>query len=168
MNLTLLEIYVALFPAFETLQVCSGGIHFVAHIEAIVSPRLHHQLLWSRVINTRGGAGNNIPSDLHMEHSIRLLKDTLAGVGANITEEVIVNASISMDGVQQICSSDTDLHPVSLHHTKKSSKLDQSLIVNQLVNESNVFDYIPGRKHGSFPNIKPNITQDLNTDKLFK
>ena len=66
------------------------AFYFMANITAIASPRLRHQLLWSRVLNTRGGAGNNIPSDLFMEHSIRDQKGSLSSIGANLTEQVIV------------------------------------------------------------------------------
>ena len=75
------------------------AFYFIANIVAIVSPRLQHQLLWSRVINTRGGAGNSIQSDLFMEHCIKDLKVCLSSIGANLTEETIVNESKSLDGV---------------------------------------------------------------------
>ena len=38
-------------------------------------------------MNTRGGAGKNVPPDLHNEHLNRKLKDVVSGVGANVTEE---------------------------------------------------------------------------------
>ena len=42
---------------------------------ASLSPCLREELQWSRVVNTQGVAGRNIPSDLFMEHLIRTLKD---------------------------------------------------------------------------------------------
>ena len=44
--------------------------------------------MYSRVVNTRGGCGNNLPVDLQMEHFNRILKDAIIGVGANVTEKV--------------------------------------------------------------------------------
>ena len=146
------------------------AFYFIANIVAIVSPRMRHQLLWSRLVNTRGGAGNNIPSDLFMEHCIRNLKECLSSIGANLTEETIVNESKVLDGMQMISQnfeSATNLHRNSIHHTRKSLSTDMKLIVNQLVHESNVFNYIPGRKHRSFPHIIPNVTWNINAEALF-
>lgn len=44
------------------------AVHFQAALNACVSPCLRQELLWCRVVNTHGGAGKNIPSDLFMEH----------------------------------------------------------------------------------------------------
>ena len=54
-------------------------------------------------MNTRGGAGKNVPVDLHNEHLNGKLKDVVSWVGANVTEELIVEASKSLNGVDTIC-----------------------------------------------------------------
>ena len=54
------------------------------------------------VINSRGGGGNNIPMDLHMEHLNRLLKDMIIGIGANISESAIVQSSKSLNGIKTV------------------------------------------------------------------
>ena len=59
------------------------------------------------------------------------------------------------------------IHGNSVDHTTKSSKNDQGLVLQQLI-ESKVFSYIPGRKHAAFPDIKPNLAQSINTKSLFK
>ena len=56
------------------------AIHLHAALNASLSPCLREELLWSRVVNTQGGAGRNIPSDLFMEHLNRTLKDYLKGL----------------------------------------------------------------------------------------
>ena len=58
------------------------ALHLHAALTGSLSLCLREELLWSRVINTRGGAGTNIPSDLYMEHLNRTLKDYLRGLGA--------------------------------------------------------------------------------------
>ena len=106
-----------------------------------------------------------------MEHCIGDLKVCLSSIGANLTVETIVNESKSLDGVQIFCQnfdSATNLHRSSIHHMRKSLSTDMKLIVNQLVHESNVFNYIPGRKHRSFPHIKPNVTWNINAGALLK
>ena len=44
-------------------------------INACASPLIATQMVWSRVVNVRGGSGHNIPLDLHMENLNRVLKD---------------------------------------------------------------------------------------------
>ena len=56
-------------------------------------PRLAQDLIQSRFINTHGGAGRNIPTDLFMEHLNRTLKDYMKGLGANISEKAIVQTA---------------------------------------------------------------------------
>ena len=46
------------------------------------SPRLKHQLLWSRFINVHGLPGHNIAGDLHMEHLNHVCKQAIQGIGA--------------------------------------------------------------------------------------
>lgn len=53
-------------------------------------------------MNSRGGAGSNIPVDLHMEHLNRLLKDMIIGIGANVSEQAIVQSSKSLDGIKSV------------------------------------------------------------------
>ena len=40
------------------------AIHLICAIEALATPRVPQELIWCRTVNTRGGAGNNIPVDL--------------------------------------------------------------------------------------------------------
>ena len=40
---------------------------FIVDVKVLLPPQLAQQVLWSRVVKY-GGAGNNIPVDLHMEH----------------------------------------------------------------------------------------------------
>lgn len=145
------------------------AFNLLAQVHIVSSPRMKKQLTWSRVVNTRGGAGNNIPVDLHNEHLNRKLKDIVSGVGANITEDIVVQASKSLNAVDQICQTFdnvTNIKPESIHHTKKSSDQDLKRAVNQLASESHVFSYIPGRKHKAFPNMQPNLVRSVDVKKL--
>ena len=109
----------------------------LAHVHVLASPGVQHQLMWSRVVNTRCGEGKNVPVDLHNEHLNRKLKDVVSGVGANITEDLIVEASklfeCCIDTI--LCEhfdTMTGIRPDSLHHTKKTSQQDLETIVKQL------------------------------------
>ena len=56
--------------------------------------------------------------------------------------------------------------PDSIHHTKRSALKDEELIMKELTEESIVFDYIPGRHHHSFKDVKAHISSSIDTFKL--
>ena len=148
--------------AYETIELISS-------IKAAASPRIAHELLWCRVVNTRGGAGNNIPVDLFLEHLNRTLKVFVSSTGANVSPSTITQTSKSLkfllnisDHFDEICN----VNPISLHHTKASSKEDRDKILKQLASESRVFDYVPGRYHKTFKGIHPHISSHLDINKL--
>ena len=59
-----------------------------------------------------------------------------------------------------------DIAPDSIHHTKRSALKDEELIMKELTEESRVFDYIPGRHHHSFKDVKAHISSSIDTFKL--
>lgn len=61
----------------------------IANVKVLLSPRMAHQLMWNRTCNSHGGAGKNIPLDLHLEHMNRIFKDDINTFRANITEHSI-------------------------------------------------------------------------------
>ena len=69
------------------------NVALISAIEALASQRIAHELIWCRTVNTWGGAGNNIPADVFLEHLNRTLKDYLNGIGLNISKNTIVQAS---------------------------------------------------------------------------
>ena len=109
--------------------------------DSVVSPRLAAQMKWSRVVNTRGGAGNNLPVDLFMEHLNRSLKDYVKDLGANISKETILQHGKSLKGIYTVCSNfdeTSEIHAQSLHHTTKSSQKDEEIIIKELSQTSRV------------------------------
>ena len=95
-------------------------IQLVSAIQATAPPRIAHELVWCRIVNTRGGAGNNIPADLYFEHLNRTLKDYLNGIGPNISSNAIVQTSKSLRclldvtaNFDRICN----IGQTSIHHT---------------------------------------------------
>ena len=51
--------------------------------------RMKHQLLWSRMVNTSGHVGKNIPMDLHMEYLNRDLKSAIGHLSSNVNKPTI-------------------------------------------------------------------------------
>ena len=106
-------------------------IELISSIKAASSARIAYELVWCRVVNTCGGAGNNIPADLFLEHLNRTLKDFVKCIGANVKSSTVVQASKSLKSLLNIGThfdSISSVHPVSLHHTKASSKDDRDKI----------------------------------------
>ena len=87
-------------------------------------------------------ADNNIPVDLFTEYINRHVKDFVIGLGANVSEATIVNCSKSLKGVRDTCENFDEccsVSPTSMHHTQKSSKLDEDRIIEELTSISRVF-----------------------------
>ena len=71
-----------------------------------------------------------------MEHLNRLLKNVIVGIGANICEQAIIQASKSLDGMKVICENfdkSAGIHADLVHHATKSSKKDQRLFCSSLL-----------------------------------
>lgn len=119
-------------------------------------PRQAFEVKWSRFINTKGGMGNNVSCDLHMEHLNRACKTAISGVGANVSEKSIDRAAKCLCTTQDVCKNfdlTNDIHPTSSSHTAASVKQDVGLIVKQL-QKSQVFMEKADRAHHVFRNVK--------------
>ena len=151
----------------------SEAFHFIAQVTATASPRVATQLLWSRVVNTKGKEGYNVPVDLHMEHLNRTVKEYIAGVGANVSQNTIIQCGQLLDGMMTITKNYdrvNNIHLSSGKHTKKSQRKDEELILHELNERSRVFDYVPGRSHSckKFDRIEPNVATKIDKTKLFQ
>ena len=71
-----------------------------AAVSATATPPLAVHITWSRTVNTRGGLGNNIhvPVDLHNGHLNHALKTAVAGMGANVAANTILQCGKSHKG----------------------------------------------------------------------
>ena len=133
-------------------------------------PRQAEQLLTARFINSSGGASNNIPADLHMEHLNRILKDCVQHLGSNKTPQAIVRASKALQPLSSVIKIFDIIHCIREEkgfHTCTSEKKDLSMLVSQLTS-SQVFANKPSRKHRSFPTLKCNVMRSVNRSRLNK
>lgn len=133
------------------------------------SERQKAQLLWSRCVNTRGYAGANIPCDLHMEHLNRRLKTIIRGMGSNISPSRIQKASRSLAAVQRVCDTferETVKSMHSDHHPYPSFGKDFRTVLSILEDE-NVFEHVPGRKHASF-SFNCGLLETVKREELVK
>ena len=115
----------------------------------VLSPQLSHELTWSRLVNTYGGLGNNISCDLANEHINKHVKEIVANMGPNFSEEALKRAAGSVTYVDKIShmydkNSSVPTNP-SRHSTKSSGK-DIELVVKTVL-KCNILKQVPGRKH---------------------
>ncbi len=135
---------------------------------ACLPPYLVHQLTWGRFINTHGGPGNNIPSDLHNEHTNRHYKDIISYMGANFTEQASTRAARSLSTVVytvELFDKMTGIHKQSTGHTAKSD-VDDVLSIVRDVQSYQILTAINERDHKSFPAFSPNLLHGLKHTKL--
>lgn len=117
-----------------------------------LSPRLSRELLYNRFVNVHGRPRKNIPADLHMEHLNRIAKNAIKGLGANKTEKAIVRVGRALRTVAPVLQNyDEDNNVPSLSGVHKVAEAKKDIaIVTGVLQASNVFEEIPGRRHKSF------------------
>ena len=118
------------------------------------------ELKWGRCINTQGHQGKNIPSDLHMEHLNRNLKNMIRNLGSNVTSKTVQRAAKAFSMVNQICSrfkEETEGRVNKPFHFCPSFNADLSKIVQQLEKDE-VYTIKPQRKYVAFPDHKRILT----------
>ena len=124
-----------IFKAAQHKNYACEAFNLLAQQKFILSQRLSQQVKWSRFINARGGAGNNIPADLHMEHLNRVLKDGIKGLGANKTDRAITRLGKCIDSIDEVLNTFDEYHQVrhtSDYHTEALAEKDIKSIVEEL------------------------------------
>ena len=137
---------------------------------ANLPPSLSLQLKWSRFVNTHGGAGHNIPCDLHNEHLNKLFKDIIHSMGSNLTEHSMRRAARSVTNLCKIRDAfDTESKvpvPTSAHSCKDDNN-EVTKVVEVLL-KNVVLAVHKGRKHSQFNNINMNPFYGLNYESMFQ
>ena len=143
MKFALLFVYKHKHTKYAYLILC-----FFAKIQAILSKRVAHLLVSNRFINTKGGVGNNIPLDLHMEHLNLVLKRAVKGAGGNITEATLRRCAQSINLLEEIMRGiylDCDKEKRSGYHGTNEPEKSVKIIVDDLI-KGNVFEYNSSRQ----------------------
>ena len=125
-------------------------------------------MLWGRFVNSRGGQGNNISADLHMEHLNRLLKEAISHLGANKTPSAILRSSKAIGVVKDVLFQfdATTGVLVTGKHTRRSEDEDLKKVIAEL-SQKQVFSYKSGRAHHTFPSFKCNkLLTSMNKQKF--
>jgi len=120
-------------------------------------------------VNAKGGRGNNVESDLRMEHSIRNRKDLIRGLGANKSGQAIENVCGAADCIASIVHKfdvGVGLKEVSGRHTKVI-KDDDMLKIRRKVHAIKPFQPTRGRSMHAYLNFAHPYDR-VNVDDLEK
>jgi len=60
------------------------------------------------------------------------------------------------------------IHLDSIYHNCKQHGKDLDVVLEELTVRSTVFNYVPGRFHRSFKDIKPHLSEHVDIDSLFQ
>lgn len=151
-----------MFKASRRTNYSLEVLHMLYQSQYSLSPRLSHQLLWSRCVNTRGLPGHNIPCDLFMEHLNRLCKEAIAGLRANQHERAVIRVGKAIGTLYPVVEQFDKVNSVasiSGAHFKPVSAKDLQCAIVALTKRVHAFKFIPGRQHKSFKNHKPLLQQ---------
>ena len=160
-----------LFKASNRVNYSCEMFCTLAQHKFILSPRLAHQLQWSRFVNTHGKKGKNIPCDLHMEHLNRIVKNGIHGLGANKAEKAMVRVGKCVDSISDVLTTYDDelgINAPSGQHTIASQQKDLDLVIQELTTRVNPFIKVPGRRHRHVNIPKTTLLQSLDEEKFSK
>ena len=134
----------------------------------VLPPALAHQVKWERYVNTRGGPGNNIPSDLFNEHMNKLFKEMIGSMGANMTEKAIERAarSVTVIGkIREVFDCETNIPVESTAHDTKSDEDDVYQVAEVLI-KGKCLNITPGRRLSQYKNFDRNPLHGLDWKML--
>ena len=117
--------------------------HLLAQINALLSPRMAHKLIWHCTVNVNGGAGNNIPMDLHLKHLNCVFKDNINTFRAHIFEQSVQRSSRAIAPVKAILEAFDEAISVkqeSGHHIKANLSRDFTVAL-QLLKKTKHFQW---------------------------
>ena len=133
-----------------------------------LSPSVALQLKWGRFINYKGGAGRNIPCDLHNEHINRTIKDIVNNMGGSLTENAVRRVGKSVTMIHNITTNfdkESGLPIRTSAHSECSDTKDVQRVILTL-QEYKAFTIMQGRSHTRFPGMPSTSLPSLKTDKM--
>ena len=137
--------------------------------QQVLSNQLSHELIWGRFVNLKGGAGNNLPSDLVNEFINKDIKDIIRNMGSNVSENALKRAARSISKIKATCTNfDTvsNIHPQASAHAARSLKEDINKVVSSVLKNKLLQVDPNGRKHAKYPQISLNPLNNLDTQRL--
>ncbi len=81
--------FLLLFKVANRTNYSIKAFTLLAQYCFLFSPQMAMQLMWNRTINIHGRPGRNVLCDLHLEHMNKEAKNSISGLGSNITDEAV-------------------------------------------------------------------------------
>ena len=131
------------------------NIDYVLKCEFLLSPLQRMRVLEGSFVNLRGGANNNMESDLMQENTVRVMKNLIKQLGANKTKGAIDRTTAAAeaikavtDGLDCFISSRTS----SSKH-KVASSFDDEKVLARSLRKCRPFRMVAGRNCNGFKDI---------------
>lgn len=144
------------------------GLYLMFQINALLSPKSAHELIWNRTVNNRG-RGGNIPLDLQLEFYNKTLKEAIKKLGPNASKNSLDRICHAMGTTRQLMLKFDDNSKVfrkSGRHTKKSTEADLRKVVEELV-VNKALTFTPGRKYQYYSKMKSSILHGFDLQQYF-
>ena len=125
-----------------------AAIRLHAQLNALLTPREAHSVIWNRTINLRGGVERNVPIDQVMEHNIRETKELMYAHGANVNFSSAQTYSRASNPIKETILNFDDQIKSKKQSSKHKRKKDEDIfVVIKTLQEVNALKEIPGRRH---------------------
>lgn len=147
------------------------ALYMQCQVNALLSPRAAHRLIWNRFFKSKFGSGGNIPLDLALEHFNRIVKTLIKKIGSNGLNEkalnrhckVLTTSKKMLDNFDEMCN----VLKRSGHHVQQSRRNDLVKVVQTLV-DNKAFEFTNGRTYAQFKQIKASLLEDFSISEMFK
>lgn len=166
-NIALKMMLPCFFAHSELSKYFVECIHFILLTEHLLEPKLALQVRVSSLVNPNGGPGANKPADMEKENQVRDLKKLIKGLGANKTENSIINLSKAAPIVDSITENfDVQITCKTLNTCHKSRPdIPDLLTLLGHIHQLQPFQYTEGRTLNSFKFFKASVYDELYDKK---
>eukprot|EP00794_Sanderia_malayensis_P002297 gene2297-2644_t len=147
------------------------ALYLICQVEAILSPRDAHRLLWNRSHKSKCKLGGNVALDLTMEHYNNLLKSILRHLGPNSTNKSAIDryckALTCNKKILDNFDQSANILKRSGKHVEKMTDVDFNTIVKNLL-EQNALKFTGRRHYKCFPMMKSSLLEDLDMHAVYQ
>ena len=147
------------------------ALYLQCQVNALLSPRAAHRLVWNQFFKSKFGLGGNIPLDLALEHHNRIIKVLMKKLGANGLSPKALNRHCKvltsnrqlLDNFDAMC----DVTRRSGNHIQQSRRNDLIKITQNLI-DNKAFQFANGRSYNHFTQMKASLLEDFDVSEMFK
>lgn len=147
------------------------ALYMACQMNALLTPRSAHRLMWNRFYKTKNGPGGNIPLDLALEHYNRLVKTVMRNLGPNASNPKALDRYCKGLAVNKLLLDNFDwvnnLKKLSGEHYRRSDRPDLLKIINELIGQQ-AFTFTPGRQYQHFVGITDSLLTNFDMHDMYR